>query len=347
MLGGVLLVAGRPLGSQPFDGRGVAPDDGHVDGSVPVSSVPIVRRPRPYDHVVIVSFDGLRPDGMERASAPTLHRLRAEGAYALHAETVGDSSTLPSHSSMLSGVEVAVHGMDFDDFRPDREFIRVPTVFYRVHDAGLATAMFVAKSKLRHIAIPGSLDVWSLPHWSCTQVARAAADYLTQAPPGITFIHFGEPDGAGHRHRWMSPPYLDAIARSDACLATVMAALEGRSDRDRVLVMVTADHGGHGRRHGTHSPFDLRIPWIAWGARVTRGDFDTPVRTTDTGVTALAALGLPVPPELTGRVVARVLDDAPPRAPETSVDAATAIDGAAVDAYGDEGDSAVVAGDDG
>ena len=73
---------------------------------------------------------------------------------ALRAETVGDSSTLPSHSSMLSGVEVEVHGMEFDDFRPHREFIRVPTVLYRAHDAGLATAMFVAKTKLRHIAIP-------------------------------------------------------------------------------------------------------------------------------------------------------------------------------------------------
>ena len=261
--------------------------------------------------MVIVSFDGMRPDGMERALAPTLHRLRAEGTYALRAETVGDSSTLPSHSSMLSGVEVEVHGMEFDDFRPEREFIRVPTVLYRAHDVGFATAMFVAKAKLRHMAIPGSLDVWSFPHWSCPRVARAAAEYLPTAPPGITFIHFEEPDGAGHRFRWMSRQYMDAIARTDACLATVMAAVESRADRDRVLVMVSADHGGHGRRHGSHSPLDLHIPWIAWGARVARGDFDAPIRTTDTGVTAMAALGLPIPAELTGRVVARALDPGP------------------------------------
>ncbi|MFO0603473.1 MAG: alkaline phosphatase family protein [Polyangiales bacterium] len=290
---------------------------------------------RAYDHVVIVSFDGMRPDGMERAVAPTLHRLRAEGAYALRAETVGDSSTLPSHSSMLSGVEVEVHGMEFDDFRPHREFIRVPTVLYRAHDAGLATAMFVAKTKLRHIAIPGSLDVWSLPHWSCPRVARAAAEYLPTAPPGITFIHFEEPDGAGHRFRWMSRQYMDAIARTDACLATVMAAVESRADRDRVLVMVSADHGGHGRRHGTHSPLDLHIPWIAWGSRVVRGDFEAPVRTTDTGVTAMAALGLPLPADLTGHVVTRALEGAPASAP--SGDA-----GAPTDAVADAGDAADV-----
>ncbi|MEZ4390301.1 MAG: alkaline phosphatase family protein [Polyangiales bacterium] len=261
---------------------------------------------RPYDHVVIVSFDGMRPDGMLQAQAPTLHRMRAEGAYATAAETVGDSSTLPSHSSMLTGVEVREHGMTFDDFRPHRGFIRVPTVMYRARDAGLATAMFVAKAKLRHMAIPGSLDVWSLPSYRCERVASAAAEYLATARPGITFIHFGEPDGAGHRRRWMSAAYLEAIARTDACFAQVLAPLEARADRDRILVIVSADHGGHGRRHGSHDPQDLHIPWIAWGSRVARGDFTDPVRTTDTGVTALAALGLPVPAELTGRVISRV-----------------------------------------
>jgi predicted AlkP superfamily pyrophosphatase or phosphodiesterase len=270
---------------------------------------------RPYDHVVVVSFDGMRPDGMERADAPTLHRLRAEGAAALAAETVGDSSTLPSHSSMLAGVEVRAHGMDFDDFRPERGFIRVPTSLYVAHDLGFATAMFVSKTKLRHIALPGSLDRWSLPHWSCERVAAAAAEYLAAAAPGITFIHFSEPDDSGHRFGWMRARYLQAIARSDRCFATVMAAVEARADRDRFLVIATADHGGHGRRHGTHAPEDLHIPWVAWGSRVTRGDFSDPVRTTDTAATALAALGIATPPGVTGRPVQRVLAPPAPTAP--------------------------------
>ncbi len=262
---------------------------------------------RPYDLVVIVSFDGMRPDGMDRADAPTLHRLRAEGADALAAVTVPDSSTLPAHASMLSGTDVAAHGMDFDDYRPDRGFIHVPTVFYRAHDAGMATAMFVSKTKLRHIALPGSLDLWSLPHWSCERVSTAAAAYLANAPPGIVFIHFEEPDDAGHRHHWMSHAYLSAIARTDRCFATVMSAIEHRPDAPRTLVIATSDHGGHGRRHGSHSPLDLHIPWLAWGTHVQRGDFTETVHTTDTAATALAALGLAVPTDLSGHPVTRAL----------------------------------------
>lgn len=305
-LGAPRLLHSQSVDDVPDAGAALDAGDGGDAGDDAPDAAPVAPQ-RPYDHVVIVSFDGMRPDGMERADAPTLHRLRAEGAYALRAETVGDSSTLPSHSSMLSGTEVEVHGMEFDDFRPERGFIRVPTVLYRAHDLGFATAMFVAKQKLRHIALPGSVDVWSLPHWSCERVARAAVAYLPTAPAGITFIHFEEPDDAGHRYHWMSARYLEAIARSDRCFASVMEAIEGRADRDRVLVLVSADHGGHGRRHGTHSPLDLHIPWLAWGARVQRGDFDDPVRTTDTGVTALAALGIETPADVTGRPVQRVM----------------------------------------
>lgn len=318
LVGLVALLAGLRVASQ------VPPTSG---SEAPPPAEPAAPA-RPYDHVVIVSFDGMRPDGMELADAPTLHRMRAEGAAATAAQTVGDSSTLPSHSSMLTGVEVRVHGMPFDDFRPHRGFIRVPTVLYRAHDAGFATAMFVAKTKLRHIAIPGSLDVWSLPSWRCERVANAAAAYLATARPGITFIHFEEPDGAGHRFRWMGPQYLASIARTDRCLATVVSSIEGRADRGRFLVLISADHGGHGRRHGTHAPEDLHIPWVAWGSRVRRGDFSDPVRTTDTGITALAALGLPVPAGVTGRAITRVWegDESADAAVGDVVDAAAPTD---------------------
>lgn len=277
-----------------------------------------------YTHVVVVSIDGLRPDGALTADAPTIDRLRAEGAWARNASTIPDSSTLESHSSMLTGDPVRTHGMNFDDFRPARGFIRVPTALYRAHDRGYGTAMFVAKPKLRHIAIPGSLDLFSRPSHACERVASEAGQYLSTARPGLTFIHFGEPDGAGHRRGWMSRTYLTAVTRADSCLATVMSAIEARADRQGFLVIVTADHGGHGRRHGSHRPEDMHIPWIAWGSRVTPGDFDEAVNTMDTAVTAMTALGVPVHATAEGRVVSRALGaPASPTATVTSTRAVT------------------------
>jgi arylsulfatase A-like enzyme len=61
-------------------------------------------------------------------------------------------------------------------------------------------------------------------------------------------------------------------------------------------LIVTADHGGNGKDHGSDHPFDVTIPWIAWGRGVTPGQITaTTVRTMDTASTVLYVLGLEAP----------------------------------------------------
>jgi arylsulfatase A-like enzyme len=67
--------------------------------------------------------------------------------------------------------------------------------------------------------------------------------------------------------------------------------------------LVTADHGGHNRSHGTRLDVDQRIPWFAWGAGVRRGRFARPVNTIDTAATVLSALGVALPPGMHGQPV--------------------------------------------
>jgi predicted AlkP superfamily pyrophosphatase or phosphodiesterase len=52
---------------------------------------------------VVVSIDGLRPDAISTYGAATLQRLMREGSYTLCASTIHPSTTLPSHTSMLTG----------------------------------------------------------------------------------------------------------------------------------------------------------------------------------------------------------------------------------------------------
>jgi arylsulfatase A-like enzyme len=259
---------------------------------------------RPYDHVVIVSLDGLRPDAIDMTDAPNLRMLRAQGAIATEARTITHSYTLPSHTSMLTGVDTDQHGLVHNNFTPSRGFVRVPPIFYWAHDEGFATAMFVSKPKLRHIAIPGSVDVFERPDYACGRVVADAASYLATAPAGITFVHLSEPDEYGHSRGWMTEAYLRGVADADRCVGTLLRGIAQRHDLDRVLILVSADHGGHGRTHGSERDEDMRIPWIVWGSRVVRGPYAGAVSTMDTAATALAALGLAVPPSFAGHAVA-------------------------------------------
>lgn len=249
--------------------------------------------PVPASLVVIVSLDGLRPDAIG-VQMPTLRRLRTEGLSATVARTIERTTTLPAHASMVTGQRDTDHGIRFNTLRPARGPIAVPSVFSLARASGLDAALFVAKNKLEHIAQPGVAHFES-PSGRCARVGERAAAYLRTARDGVHFVHFAEPDSAGHRYGWMTPEYMRALRTVDRCLRDLVATLDARPDASRVLLLVTSDHGGHGRTHGTLSEADRRIPWIARGAMIRPGVIDAPVSILDTAATAVDALGLEAP----------------------------------------------------
>jgi arylsulfatase A-like enzyme len=282
-----------------------------VVGLLAGCSRPVALAPAPpletRRHVLVISIDGLRPDAIEAAGARNLQRLMAEGAHALEARTILPSLTLPSHASMLTGVDVPKHGIDWNTDRVrERGLVRVPTVFGIAREAGLSTGAAMGKSKLRHLLHPGSLDRVSVPRggevWLSPEVTQTAIQMIRHSDPDLLFVHLSDPDIAGHGFGWMTPPYRWAVRRADAAVGRVVRAARERFG-DGLVVIVTADHGGHGRTHGTAAESDVRIPWIAWGAAVEPGPIEAPVRTFDTAATALWLLGVPIPPEWDGAPV--------------------------------------------
>jgi predicted AlkP superfamily pyrophosphatase or phosphodiesterase len=254
------------------------------------------------EYVIVVSEDGLRPDVIERTRTPNHFRLAGEGATARRALTIRESDTLPSHASMLSGFLARDHRLWWNSFREKLGYIHVPTIFSVARAHGLSTAMFIGKPKLRHIALPGSVDHLERPGYLCRSVSRKAAAYFVDHNPRLMFVHFSDPDEAGHSHGWMSAEYLDAVRDSDRCLGTLLAAIDASGLADRTLLIVTADHGGHSKVHsGSRREVDREIPWVVRGPGVPRGVIlDVDVATVDTAATVLTALKLPLTPHMAG-----------------------------------------------
>ena len=135
----------------------------------------------------------------------------------------------------------------------------------------------------------------------CTGVV--AAVLARDEVAALTFVHFSNPDDAGHHHGWMTSEYLAALRATDACLGALLDGLAPHAAR--MLVIVTADHGGAGRGHGHggDDPEVRTIPWIARGPGIAAGTtIDAPVTTLDTPATILAFLALPA----LGRGVSRL-----------------------------------------
>lgn len=262
-------------------------------------------------HVFIVSFDGGKPSVIAESDMPVLKSLVAGGAHTWEARTVVPSITLLSHASMISGVGPAKHRITWNEWMPARGPIPVPTIFSLARPHGFTTAMFAGKAKFKHLNLAGSLDefVLPLPKSDAAAVATAFAARLPLLNPDLCLIHFADPDTAGHQHGWGSPEQKRAFAASDAALGVIMDALKAAGIANSSVVILTADHGGHDKTHGSDSPEDVNIPWIAWGQGVKKGRvLTTPVSTCDTAATALWLLGLPIPPEFDGKPVVEAFE---------------------------------------
>ena len=249
--------------------------------------------------VVVISIDGLRPDAIDTAPARNLQRMMREGAWAREARTILPSRTLPSHTSMLTGVSPAVHGITWNDERVRVEGrVGVPTVFTVAEEAGLHTAAFFGKAKFRHLVLPGAPRHVQVPRGSevvlAPRITAEVVHYLSFHRPHLLFVHLSDPDLAGHSFGWTSRSYRWAVRRADAAVETIRRAAV-RAYAGDVVVVVTADHGGHRRSHGSDAEEDVRIPWIAWGRGVAPGEIPCVVGTTSTAATTLWLLGLPVP----------------------------------------------------
>ena len=261
------------------------------------------------EHVIVISIDGLRADAIERAGATTLQRLMREGAHSLEARTILPSITLPSHTSMLTGATPEMHGVLWNDERLDEMgVIETPTIFGVARRAGYMTAAFFSKPKFKHLMAEGTLDYGQAPEgsgrWYAGYTTKSVELYLRQRAPNLLFVHFGEPDYAGHTVGWDSFVYRWAVRRADGAVERVLRQAERTFGEGEFTVIVTADHGGHGRTHGTDAHEDVTIPWIAWGKGIHAGtELPTGIRTYDTAATALALLGLELPGDHAGRSV--------------------------------------------
>lgn len=255
------------------------------------------------DLVVLLSVDGLRPDAVF-PMAPTIRRLMTQGASATNTKTISKASTLPSHASMVSGVDVDQHGLSFNAYRPERGHIQYPTIFSEAQKAGLATAVFVGKRKLRHLLNPDTVTHFEVGGVFCTKVTKIAIPYVEKAESGLVFIHFSDPDSAGHRHGWMSDEYSDAVRRADRCVRKVTEALKRRGQIERTVLLVTSDHGGHDHNHGTRRADDRNIPFLLWGGPVKpHTKIRRRVFNTDAAATIFHALAIQPPSDIVGRPV--------------------------------------------
>jgi predicted AlkP superfamily pyrophosphatase or phosphodiesterase len=108
------------------------------------------------NHVVIITLDGFPGWALDDPylPVPNLRRLAANGAVAAGMRPVNPTVTWPNHTSLVTGVTPAKHGVLFngtlvrdpdvpprvEPWRDKKDMVQVPTLYDVVHDRGMTAA---------------------------------------------------------------------------------------------------------------------------------------------------------------------------------------------------------------
>jgi arylsulfatase A-like enzyme/tetratricopeptide (TPR) repeat protein len=289
---------------------------------------------RPAERVVLVSIDTLRADhlgcyGADFAHTPRLDALAAGGVrFATAISPV--PLTLPSHTTLLTGLDPPEHGVRHNGvFRLAED---VPTLAERMREAGFATAAFVASYVLdRQFGLARGFDryddrtsrqqsgrgILGFAERPADQVVDAALEWLGSAPPRFfLWVHLYDPHSEyrpppGFASAFPNRPYDGEIAFADAQVGRLLGALGERFPDGGTLVVVTADHGEslgeHGEATHSHLVYDAtqHVPLLMNGPGLSPGRVVDPVVSLrDVAPTILDLAGVPPLPGATGRSLA-------------------------------------------
>ncbi len=239
--------------------------------------------------VIMISIDGLMPSAYTEpalaAHTPNLRRLAKDGVWADGVIGVLPTVTYPSHTTLITGVEPAVHGIyDNRIFDPENKSdgawywfarsIKVPTLPMAARARGLTAAAITwpvtigmdldylapeyigsdhpqSLDMLRALSVPRTLlaaaEVARRKAFDWPQNDRDRTDLTTfivkTFDPNVTLLHLIELDSAQHTFGPGSPEALQTLAKVDAHVGEIIAAVKAVGRAERTHIAVVSDHG--------------------------------------------------------------------------------------------------------
>ncbi|MBE6808133.1 MAG: hypothetical protein E7524_01550 [Ruminococcaceae bacterium] len=254
--------------------------------------------------VILISIDGMRPDGFSLCGNPFCQEMMNIGSYTLEGRTVFPSVTLPCHMSLFHSVPPERHGITTNVYIP---FARpINGLFEQIKNSGGVSAMYYGWEPLRDVSRPASLKYAGYIN-AYTEDATdglltdMAIDRIEKSKPDFVFLYMVETDEkGGHDNGWMSDGYLNYI---NAAIENVKRVYETYGNE--YTIIVTADHGGHGRSHGSNLPEDMTIPMFFIGDSFKAGEKLENITILDIAPTVADIMSVPKAPEWEGRSIVK------------------------------------------
>ena len=248
--------------------------------------------------ILLITLDTTRADAIGPEAVgiqtPAFNAIAARGvrftqAYATVPET------LPSHTSMMTGLYPAGHGL-----HENARYLAAShaLVAERLQQAGYHTAAFVSSFVLaRRFGLARGFDVYDdrQPAGKSERTAAATTDAAlaeigrASDKPRFVWVHYYDPHypyepPEPFRSQYAAKPYLGEVAAMDAQVGRLVAAFEQQA-KGNTAIVIAGDHGeglgDHGeQQHGTLIyNSTMHVPLVIAGPGTTASVSSTPVST--------------------------------------------------------------------
>jgi choline-sulfatase len=280
------------------------------------------RQARP--NLLFITVDTLRADhlgcyGFARARTPNMDRLAAEGIRVQEARAP-TPLTLPSHTSLMTGLEPPAHGVRNNGHDVPDE---VQTLAESLKAEGYQTQAFVSAEVLHRRfnldqGFDGYDDELSTDHVLTHERSgketvdgvvtwlSARSDLAAAKAPFFLWVHLFDPHWPytppAAEARNAATPYDGEIAAADRQIGRILALLKSQRLLDDTLIVLTSDHGESLGEHGETShailiyESTIRVPLIfRQPHKLPAKAYHGPVRSVDVMPTVLGLLGVQAP----------------------------------------------------
>lgn len=252
--------------------------------------------------VILISIDGMRPDGLKQYGNPCVEELEKICSYTYNAKSLYPPVTLPCHFSMTHSVTPQRHGILTNTYIP--QVRPVKGIFEVISQNRGDCAMFYGWEPLRDVSSPDSLkfstyiNAYKEEHCDIN-LTDEAEKLIDTHHPDFVFLYMVETDEkGGHDSGFMSDEYLRRVSIAIENSKRIIDKFG-----DEYSVIITADHGGHDRSHGLDIPEDMIIPMFFYGPKFKPGEIKKEISLLDIAPTIAGLMKLPCEPEWEGKKI--------------------------------------------
>lgn len=270
-------------------------------------------------HVILIGLDGWGAYSVPKAEMPNVKQVMEDGCYTLEKRSVLPSSSAINWASMFNGAPTEIHGYTTWGSRTPELKSRV------VNQHGIFPTIFSILRDAQPDAEIGCIYDWDGIKYLTDTLAMSyhaqgpdyqkqpdgltemAESYIKEKKPKLFAVCFDQPDHVGHEAGHDTPEYYEVLKGMDQRVGRILQAVKDAGIWDDSIIILTADHGGINKGHGSISLEEMQTPFIIAGKNVRKGGkFDQSMMQYDVASTIAYIFGLSQPQAWTGRPMIQV-----------------------------------------